>query len=151
MPSTQSNIPQDLLILVTGLAKPGSDNSIRRTLLQDTDFYVCPGHHHGCSLHHKCGGKTDLYCASWGCETLRAANWNPTSSWDYITVSWNFSRPQNSLNTNPLCKNSVSPRLVPSPVHYIDRPCYVQKSGTGIFMGSPPLSIRHRYWPHIYH
>jgi hypothetical protein len=102
-------------------------------------------------LHHKCSGKTDLYCASWGCETLRAANWNPTSSWDYITVSWNFSRPQNSLNTNPLCKNSVSPRLVPSPVHYIDRPCYVQKSGTGIFMGSPPLSIRHRYWPHIYH
>jgi hypothetical protein len=50
--------------------KPGYDNSIRQTLLEDTDFYVCPGYHGDRDFHHKCGGKVDLYCASWDCKTL---------------------------------------------------------------------------------
>jgi hypothetical protein len=40
MPNTQSNISQDLLISVSSSAKRGCNNSIRRTLLQDTDFYT---------------------------------------------------------------------------------------------------------------
>jgi hypothetical protein len=94
------------LLWVHWSVKTGCDNSIRQTLLQDTDLYFCPEDDHGCSLHYKTSGKTDLYRASWGYETLGAAYWNPTSSRDYITVSWNFSCPQNSLNTNTLCKNS---------------------------------------------
>ena len=104
MPNIQSNISHDCLISVSRSVKPGCNNSIRRTLLQDTDFYVCPGHHHGCSLHHKCGDKTDLYCASWGCETSGVACWNPTSSWDYITVSQNFLKPPKFLKYQSLCK-----------------------------------------------
>ena len=106
MSNTQSYYPYNFWVSVHQSVKPGCDNSIRRTLLQDTDLYFCPEDDHGCSLHYKTSGKTDLYRASWGYETLGAAYWNPTSSWDYITVSWTFSHSQNSLNVSPLCKTS---------------------------------------------
>ena len=105
MSNTQS-YPYNFWVSVHQSVKPGCDNSIRQTLLQDTDFYVCPGHHHGCSLHHKCGDKTDLYCASWGCETSGVA-FGILPPPGIILLSPGISHtPQSSLNVNPLCKNS---------------------------------------------
>lgn len=106
MPNTQSNQAQDLFISVRRSAQPGCDNAIRRTLLQATDFYVCPGYHRGRASHSQCGDESDYYCAAWGCETTGTTYWGPSSSWDYITVSRNFSPPSNYLNRNPLCRGS---------------------------------------------
>lgn len=106
MPHTQSHQTHHLFISTHRSAQPGCDNAIRRTLLQATDFYVCPGYHKGRAFHNKCGGESDHYCASWGCETTGTTYWEPTSSWDYITVSRNFSPPSNYLHRNPLCKGS---------------------------------------------
>lgn len=69
MPHTQSHQTHNLFISTHRSAQPGCDNAIRCTLLQATDFYVCPGYHKGRAFHNKCGGESDHYCASWGCET----------------------------------------------------------------------------------
>ena len=43
------------------------------------------------SLNPTCGGKADFFCKSWGCETSGTARWKPSSSWDYIRVTANYS------------------------------------------------------------
>ena len=70
-------------------------NAVRRAALKDQlfskngiseGFYICPGpSHQSCSLNH-CGFKNVFYCASWVCETTGETYWEPSSSWDLITV-----------------------------------------------------------------
>lgn len=68
----------------------GCCNSHWRSLLRTQSFYVCPGFHRYQALDSKCGGKSDFFCKSWGCETSGQAYWKPTSSWDYIKVTANY-------------------------------------------------------------
>lgn len=60
-------------------------------MLRTHPFYVCPGPHRSQSLNPTCGGKADFFCKSWGCETSGTARWKPSSSWDYIRVTANYS------------------------------------------------------------
>lgn len=76
---------------VRGRAWGGCCHGHWRNVLRTQEFYVCPGFHRDRSLDPKCGGKLDFYCKSWGCETSGQAHWNPTSSWDYISVTANYS------------------------------------------------------------
>lgn len=86
----------------------------RRCFLGNTDFYVCPKDGRNHQQIRKCGGPDSLYCAAWGCETTGEAYWNPSSSWDWITVRRNFTRAgkancytsklsQTTCGSNPLC------------------------------------------------
>ncbi|XP_051833373.1 uncharacterized protein LOC127549414 [Antechinus flavipes] len=68
----------------------GCSTQDRRTELRTVPFYVCPGTHRDRSLIHECGGPDDYYCRSWGCETTGDTYWNPSSPWDYITVTANY-------------------------------------------------------------
>ncbi|XP_021019033.2 MLV-related proviral Env polyprotein-like [Mus caroli] len=54
----------------------------QRGSTREFDFYVCPGH----KVHTGCGGPAEGYCRNWGCETTGQAYWNPSSTWDFITV-----------------------------------------------------------------
>lgn len=69
----------------------GCSNQRDRSMLRIHPFYVCPGPHRSQSLNPKCGGKTDFFCKSWGCETSGEVYWKPSSSWDYIKVRANYS------------------------------------------------------------
>lgn len=42
----------------------------------------------------------DYYCAFWGCETTGDTYWNPSASWDYITVK-RKNPPTQQLNSGP--------------------------------------------------
>ena len=42
-------------------SKPGCSNSVQRTLLKRTEFYVCPGYHRGSSVHNKFGEKNRFF------------------------------------------------------------------------------------------
>nr|ACB05741.1 envelope glycoprotein [Feline leukemia virus] len=87
-------------------SKYGCLTEDRKKQQQAYPFYVCPGH--APSLGPKgthCGGAQDGYCAAWGCETTGDAWWNPTSSWDYITVRKGISQNSNcggGKKCNPL-------------------------------------------------
>lgn len=66
---------------------PGCRNEVERADLHgQAGIYICPGSHRSRSLHYTCGWANDYFCASWGCETTGDTYWNPSSSWDYITV-----------------------------------------------------------------
>uniref|UniRef100_A0A8C7AXZ1 Envelope protein n=1 Tax=Neovison vison TaxID=452646 RepID=A0A8C7AXZ1_NEOVI len=56
------------------------------------DFYVCPKDGRSRAQAYKCGGYQEYFCASWGCETTGDAYWNPSSSWDLITVKRGFKK-----------------------------------------------------------
>lgn len=61
--------------------------------LAEEDFYVCPREGRSRAVAKRCGGLESYYCAEWGCETTGQAYWNPSSSWDLITVRRNYSKP----------------------------------------------------------
>uniref|UniRef100_A0A8C6CUE7 Envelope glycoprotein n=1 Tax=Moschus moschiferus TaxID=68415 RepID=A0A8C6CUE7_MOSMO len=65
----------------------------RRAMLSTLPFYVCPGYHRDRRLNPQCGGGEYLYCKSWGCETTGDTYWDPSSTWDYITVRANYTHP----------------------------------------------------------
>lgn len=69
----------------------GCSGQFYRANLRSSGFYVCPGQGHTRKFRHKCGGTSDFYCAMWGCETTGETHWNPTSTWDLITVKRNSS------------------------------------------------------------
>jgi hypothetical protein len=60
----------------------GCHHPMGRYRTRDKGLYVCPGQ----NIREGCGGARDGYCASWGCETTGDAYWNPSSSWDLITL-----------------------------------------------------------------
>lgn len=64
----------------------GCSGQFYRANLRSAQFYVCPAQGRDRNSRHKCGGASDFYCAAWGCETTGEAYWNPTSTWDLITV-----------------------------------------------------------------
>lgn len=69
-----------------------------RASLTSESFYVCPGSIRARELGVHCSYEDVYFCASWGCETTGDAYWNPSSSWDLITVQRkchnNFNNPQ---------------------------------------------------------
>lgn len=64
----------------------GCSGQFYRANLRSAEFYVCPAQGQTKKLRLECGGASDFYCAKWGCETTGDAGWNPSSSWDLITV-----------------------------------------------------------------
>lgn len=76
----------------------------RRSQLKEVTFYVCPGSHRPRAYRY-CGGGSDFYCKSWDCETTGQAHWKPSSGWDYITVSANYTLFQECW----LCLSSAPP------------------------------------------
>lgn len=67
-----------------------------RCELAHHDFYVCPKDGRSRAQAYKCGGYLEYFCAAWGCETTGDAYWNPTSSWDLITVKRGFKKKHGS-------------------------------------------------------
>uniref|UniRef100_A0A673UGP7 Envelope glycoprotein n=1 Tax=Suricata suricatta TaxID=37032 RepID=A0A673UGP7_SURSU len=78
-------------------------------------FYVCPGFHRARSLNPKCGGASEFFCKNWGCETSGDTYWSPTSSWDYIKVTANYthsktrSQGNNNWLKDPQCSGWCHP------------------------------------------
>lgn len=69
--------------------RSGGTNCSNPTARNDLSLhavYVCPGGHRDRSLSSKCGYGSNYYCTLWGCETTGNGDWNPSSSWDFITV-----------------------------------------------------------------
>uniref|UniRef100_A0A8C9CUE3 Envelope protein n=1 Tax=Phocoena sinus TaxID=42100 RepID=A0A8C9CUE3_PHOSS len=85
----QHNVPKILSTRADSSGK-GCKNGIRRTGLRAPAFYVCPGFHRHRSLNYKRGGTENFYCKSWGCETTGDTYWKPTSAWDFIKVTANY-------------------------------------------------------------
>lgn len=48
-------------------------------------LYACPGH----NKRRDCGGPEAGYCSQWGCETTGTTYWQPSSTWDYISLAKN--------------------------------------------------------------
>ncbi|XP_036054424.1 uncharacterized protein LOC118590776 [Onychomys torridus] len=72
---------------------PGCINADTRCSLSTYDFYVCPRDGRNRNEARRCGGYEEFFCKQWGCETTGGAYWKPSSSWDLITVSKNYSSP----------------------------------------------------------
>nr|UGO47158.1 MAG: envelope protein [Retroviridae sp.] len=68
----------------------GCGEPSKRRELKTLTFYVCPGYHRSQALNWKCQGLSDFYCASWSCETSGDTYWRPSSSWDLIKVTANY-------------------------------------------------------------
>ena len=64
----------------------GCSGQFYRANLRAADFYVCPGQGQSRRLRQECGGASSFFCGKWGCETIGHAYWNPSSTWDLITV-----------------------------------------------------------------
>lgn len=79
----------------------------QRSMLSTLTFYVCPGVHRPREWTHSCSGAAHFYCRNWGCETTGDTYWKPTSDWDYITVTANYSHARSSpkWTQNPACKD----------------------------------------------
>uniref|UniRef100_A0A8C3YFX3 Envelope glycoprotein n=1 Tax=Catagonus wagneri TaxID=51154 RepID=A0A8C3YFX3_9CETA len=72
---------------------PGCKSPPARCALAQKDFYVCPRDNRDRNTAYKCGGYENYFCAAWGCETTGDAYWQPSSSWDLITVKRNYTQP----------------------------------------------------------
>lgn len=70
----------------------GCSSPTARCRLAQSDFYVCPKDNRNRETGYRCGGYQVYFCYEWGCETTGAAYWRPTSSWDSITVSRNYTK-----------------------------------------------------------
>uniref|UniRef100_A0A8C3VMH5 Envelope glycoprotein n=1 Tax=Catagonus wagneri TaxID=51154 RepID=A0A8C3VMH5_9CETA len=76
---------------------PGCLSPPARCRLAQNDFYVCPKDGRDQRTAYKCGGYENYFCAAWGCETTGDAYWQPSSSWDLITVKRNYTQPPNCI------------------------------------------------------
>lgn len=74
----------------------------RRASLGKLDFYVCPKQGRDRATARRCGVHESLYCAAWGCETTGEAYWKPSSSWDWIRVTKNYTTCSSCAN-NATC------------------------------------------------
>lgn len=91
-----------------GHAIYGCGNPQRRYKLRKLTFYVCPspGNLQQRGRTYQCGGVSDFYCSSWGCETTGDTYWKPTSTWDFITVKANYSHVvSNRVGAESPCQN----------------------------------------------
>lgn len=104
----QHNVPKILSTRADSSGK-GCKNGIRRTGLRAPAFYICPGFHRHRSLNYKCGGTENFYCKSWGYETTGDTYWKPTSGWDFIKVTANYTHPTNPLTYRPECTKWCHP------------------------------------------
>ncbi|CAO2598127.1 Envelope glycoprotein [Lemmus lemmus] len=71
----------------------GCSSPTARCRLAQSDFYVCPQDGRNRATAYRCGGYEEYFCSQWGCETTGDAYWNPSSSWDLITVRRNYTKP----------------------------------------------------------
>lgn len=60
---------------VSNPQSPGCSHVLKRAVLRDTSFYVCPGSHRTAKEVAQCGGANDYYCAQWGCEQTGTGYW----------------------------------------------------------------------------
>lgn len=81
----------------------GCGNPTARSNLRSEVLYACPGGHRDRSLSSKCGDASYYFCKAWGCETTGDGYWNPSSSWDYITVRKAPSSDNCRASGNPWC------------------------------------------------
>lgn len=86
----------------------GCGHATGRYDLYHTPFYVCPGFNRTASQIRSCGGVTDFFCASWGCEQTGTVHWRlnptPTSPIKITRVPQGSSR-GNPCNDNFTCNN----------------------------------------------
>nr|BAM33597.1 envelope polyprotein [Felis catus]BAM33602.1 envelope polyprotein [Felis catus] len=75
------------------LTPQGCSKPWKRCALAERDFYVCPRDNRNRATAHRCGGYEEYFCSAWGCETTGDAYWRPTSSWDLITITRNYTKP----------------------------------------------------------
>uniref|UniRef100_A0A8D2AW62 Envelope protein n=1 Tax=Sciurus vulgaris TaxID=55149 RepID=A0A8D2AW62_SCIVU len=81
------------------MTAPGCSSPTARCRLAQADFYVCPKDGRNQATAHKCGGYEVCFCYEWGCETTGDAYWQPSSSWDLITVKRNYTQPDSDGHT----------------------------------------------------
>lgn len=70
----------------TSSVGPGCHTKWARSALAMAPIYVCPGPHRPREWARSCGSSSSYFCASWSCLTTGDVYWNPTSTWDYITI-----------------------------------------------------------------
>ncbi|KAF7472078.1 hypothetical protein GHT09_016906 [Marmota monax] len=72
-----------------------------RYRLASLDYYVCPADFRNRKQARTCGGPSDFYCKSWGCEQTGAAWWKPNSPDSMIQVGRNdtWIHPRNCLTS----------------------------------------------------
>lgn len=75
------------------MTAPGCSSPTARCRLAQSDFYVCPQDGRDRATAYRCGGYEEYFCSQLGCETTGDAYWNPSSSWDLITVRRNYTKP----------------------------------------------------------
>ena len=96
----------------SGLAHKGSligHSFGERHGIRSKDIYVCPGH----ARRKGCGGQAEGFCAEWGCETTGDAWWQPSSSWDLITLKKGAIRDLWSCNGGKQCSPCFDSTLNP--------------------------------------
>lgn len=97
----------------------GCSSPTARCRLAQSDFYVCPRDNRNWATAYLCGGYEEYFCCEWGCETTGDAYWQPSSSWDLITVKRNYIQPDPDGHTCYYKKgtggyaNWVKPLLLP--------------------------------------
>lgn len=81
---------------------PGCGTERAKMALQDTCFYVCPApsqsDHNKAS---KCGGWTDYFCKTWGCEQTGTCNWLSQNPSGLIKMQLNTTH--SSCSERPYC------------------------------------------------
>lgn len=70
-----------------GCARPLSGCQLRLTA-----FYICPSDGRSKQEARCCGGLESFYCRDWECETTGTTYWSPSSSWNLISLSRNYTR-----------------------------------------------------------
>jgi hypothetical protein len=100
-----------LIKIRTQYATIGCGNPLSHCHCLNTDlFYVCPKDQSDEIKQYNCGGTQHFFCYYWNCVTMCDASWNPSSSWDLITVKRNNSnthgcfRGVSQLNCSPCGK-----------------------------------------------
>nr|BAN83909.1 restriction factor for feline retrovirus X [Felis catus]BAN83911.1 restriction factor for feline retrovirus X [Felis catus] len=96
----------------------GCSSPTARCRLAQAEFYVCPRDNRDRATAHRCGGYEEYFCSAWGCETTGDAYWQPTSSWDLITITRNYTKPDPDGHT-----------------------CYYKKGTEGYHYWESPLSL----------
>nr|AAD41892.1 envelope protein [Felis catus] len=104
----------------------GCSSPTARCRLAQAEFYVCPRDNRDRATAHRCGGYEEYFCSAWGCETTGDAYWQPTSSWDLITITRGYTKPDPDGHTCYYKKGTegyhhwISPLSLPLKITFTD-------------------------------